>query len=238
MTCEGETSCVRVPAVPNAASSAPAGVRRARPIRCVAGPVALLTVATTSAVPFGVDAQAAGVDLVDGRGRAVEVGGRVAGGRRRRGPARRRRSGARRPAGGAAWSPGCRRGRCGPRRRARGRRTSCAAPPRRKRDLAVGAEARVAHAGGGQPHEQAVIGAAAGGGGGDEDVPVGGDGEAAELGLRAGRRDQLAAGRERRVEVAVGGQAGDEQRRRRVDRERRPAEQDLAVRAARSAPRG
>ena len=51
VTCEGETSCVRVPPVPNDASGAPAGVRRARPTRCVAGPVALLTVERTSAVP-------------------------------------------------------------------------------------------------------------------------------------------------------------------------------------------
>ena len=49
--CEGETSCVRVPAVPNVASRTPAGVRRARPIRWVVGPVALLTVETASAVP-------------------------------------------------------------------------------------------------------------------------------------------------------------------------------------------
>ena len=49
--CEGEMSCVRVPAVPNVASRTPAGVKRARPTRCVVGPVALLTVATASAVP-------------------------------------------------------------------------------------------------------------------------------------------------------------------------------------------
>ena len=66
VTCEGETSCVRVPAVPNAASSAPPGVRRARPTRCVAGPVALLTVESDERGAVGVDAQAPGLDLVDG----------------------------------------------------------------------------------------------------------------------------------------------------------------------------
>ena len=238
VTCEGETSCVRVPAVPNVASRAPAGVRRARPTRCVVGPVALLTVETTSAVPSASTRRRRRVDLVDGRGGAVEVGDRVAGGRAvgrvehagggqagddqlvaRRG----------RPAAGEVDAARAVEREVG---EGRGGAAEAEARPRR-RSRSVG----VADAGGGQAHEQAAVGAAAGGGGGDEDVAVGGDGEVAQLRLGAGRRDQLAAGRERRVEMTVGGQAGDEQRRREVDGQRGPAEQDLAVGRGRSARR-
>ena len=77
--CEGETSCVRVPAVPNVASRAPAGgeAREADEVRGGAGRA--LDGGDDERGAVGVDAQPAALDLVDGGGRAVEVGDRVAG---------------------------------------------------------------------------------------------------------------------------------------------------------------
>ena len=226
VTCEGETSCVRVPPVPNDASRRAGGREAGEADQVRRGAGRALDGGEDERGAVGVDAQPAGLDLVDGRGGAVEVGGPVAGGCRRSGRARRRLVSARDDHLVArAWSPGCRPGRCGPRRRGRGRRTSW----RRRRGAMRTSPALPKVASRTPEAVRRTSTPVRPGRGGGEDVPVGGDGEVAELRLGAGRRDQLAAGRERRVEVTVGGQAGDEQRRRAVDGERGPAEQDGAV---------
>ena len=178
----------------------------------------------------GIDAQPAAFDLIDGGGGAVEVGDRVAGGARAVGRVERAGGGQPRD---EQLVP--RRGRAGARqvhapRPVEGdvgeRRTRAAEP---EGDFAAGAEARVTDAAGGQADEQPAIGPAAGGRRGEEDVAVGRDGEAAQLRLGPGGRHGLAGRAERRVEVPVGGQPRDDQRRREVDRQRGASQQHLSV---------